>query len=223
VNEFNRTRDRMVEEQLRARGIRHPAVLQAMREVPRERFVDGGLAAAAYQDHALPLGYGQTISQPYMVALMTELLDPRPTDRVLEIGTGSGYQAAVLARLVRTVFTIERVVPLAQRAQKLFAELGIANVVLQTGDGTIGWRRFAPFDGIIVTAGGPQPPPTLIDQLAPGGRLVCPSGSRDLQRLAVVQKRTEGDEVDVHWSIACNFVPLLGKEGWAEDREDSRP
>jgi protein-L-isoaspartate(D-aspartate) O-methyltransferase len=219
MNDFTRIRDRMVEEQLVARGICHPGVLQAMREVPRHRFVDEGLSASAYGDHALPLGYGQTISQPYMVAIMTEALDPKPEHRVLEIGTGSGYQAAVLARLVRTVFTIERIPQLTVRAQRLLEELGIENVVLTTGDGTIGWKRFAPFDGIVVTAGGPQPPASLIQQLASGGRLVCPTGSRDLQQLAVVTKGA-GEEFSTRWGISCNFVPLLGREGWREPREE---
>lgn len=215
MTDFARARERMVEDQLSARGIRHPGVLRVMREIPRHRFVDPGLAPGAYGDHALPLGMGQTVSQPYMVALMTEILDPRPEHRVLEIGTGSGYQAAVLSRLVRTVFSIERLPQLAMRAQAILRELAIENVVLQTGDGTIGWKRFAPFDGIIVTAGGPEPPPSLIEQLAPGGRLVCPAGTRELQRLAVIERGSSG-EPQLRWSISCNFVPLLGREGWDE-------
>jgi protein-L-isoaspartate(D-aspartate) O-methyltransferase len=191
-----------------------------MREVPRHRFVDEGLAASAYGDHALPLGYGQTISQPYMVALMTELLDPKPTHRVLEIGTGSGYQAAVLARLVRTVFSLERIQPLTVRAQRQLQELGIENVVVSTGDGTIGWKRFAPFDGIIVTAGGPEPPASLIEQLAPAGHLVCPAGPRDLQQLALVTRGKDGT-LETRWGIGCNFVPLLGREGWPEPRDEA--
>ncbi len=215
MTDFARARERMVEDQLTARGIRHPGVLRVMREIPRHRFVDPGLAPGAYGDHALPLGMGQTVSQPYMVALMTEILDPRADHRVLEIGTGSGYQAAVLSRLVRTVFSIERLPQLTMRAQEILRELAIENVVLQTGDGTIGWKRFAPFDGIIVTAGGPEPPPSLIEQLAPGGRLVCPAGTRELQRLAVIERGSSG-EPQLRWSIACNFVPLLGREGWDE-------
>ena len=215
MTDFARARERMVEDQLTARGIRHPGVLRVMREIPRHRFVDPGLAPGAYGDHALPLGMGQTVSQPYMVALMTEILDPRADHRVLEIGTGSGYQAAVLSRLVRTVFSIERLPQLTMRAQEILRELAIENVVLQTGDGTIGWKRFAPFDGIIVTAGGPEPPPSLIEQLAPGGRLVCPAGTRELPRLAVIERGSSG-EPQLRWSIACNFVPLLGREGWDE-------
>ena len=215
MTDFARARERMVEDQLTARGIRHPGVLRVFREIPRHRFVDPGLAPGAYGDHALPLGMGQTVSQPYMVALMTEILDPRADHRVLEIGTGSGYQAAVLSRLVRTVFSIERLPQLTMRAQEILRELAIENVVLQTGDGTIGWKRFAPFDGIIVTAGGPEPPPSLIEQLAPGGRLVCPAGTRELQRLAVIERGSSG-EPQLRWSIACNFVPLLGREGWDE-------
>jgi protein-L-isoaspartate(D-aspartate) O-methyltransferase len=210
-----RARERMVREQLEPRGIRDPRVLQAMREVPRHAFVDEALAGGAHGDHALPIGFGQTISQPYMVAVMTELLRPRPEHRVLDIGTGSGYQAAVLSRLVRTVFGVERIPELTLRAQATLARLGFDNVVLMTGDGTVGWNRFAPFDGILVAAGGPDVPASLLDQLAEGGRLVMPAGTRESQRLRVAERKP-GGVIEMSEGILCNFVPLLGREGWPE-------
>jgi protein-L-isoaspartate(D-aspartate) O-methyltransferase len=210
-----RSRDRMVREQLESRGIRDPRVLQAMRDVPRHAFVDEALAGGAYGDHPLPIGFGQTISQPFMVAFMTELLRPRPDHRVLDIGTGSGYQAAVLSRLVRTVFGVERIPDLTLRAQGTLARLGIENVVLMTGDGTLGWSRFAPFDGIIVAAGGPEAPASLLEQLAVGGRLVMPAGARESQRILVAERRP-GGALETSEGIACTFVPLLGREGWPE-------
>ena len=215
MSDYAKTRERMVQEQLEARGIRNPEVLRAMREVPRDRFVEEGLASGAYGDHALPIGFGQTISQPFMVALMTELLEPQPHHRILDVGTGSGYQAAVLAKIVRTVFGIERIAQLTLRAQETLTALGVENVVLQTGDGTIGWKRFAPFDGILVAAGGPRPPAALIEQLNEGGRLVMPAGSRESQRLLVVEKHA-GGKTSAHWGIGCSFVPLLGREAWEE-------
>jgi protein-L-isoaspartate(D-aspartate) O-methyltransferase len=212
--DFRRARERMVEEQLEARGICHPALLEAMRAVPRHLFVEEALAPTAHGDHALPIGFGQTISQPYMVGLMTELLRPTAEHRILEIGAGSGYQSAVLARLVRTVFAIERIPDLAVKAQKTLHALGVENVVLRIGDGTLGWRRFAPFDGILVAAAAPGPPPTLIEQLRAGGRLVIPTGSRGRQSLHVLEKDQEG-RVTSHHAIDCTFVPLLGREGWS--------
>jgi protein-L-isoaspartate(D-aspartate) O-methyltransferase len=211
-----RTRERMVREQLEGRGIRDPRVLQAMREVPRHAFVDEALAGGACGDHALPIGFGQTISQPYMVALMTELLLPKAGHRVLDIGTGSGYQAAVLSRLVRTVFGVERIAQLTLRAQETLRALGIDNVVLMTGDGTLGWSRFAPFDGILVAAGGPEVPTSLLDQLAEGGRLVMPAGSREAQRILVAE-RGPGGAIEIAKGISCTFVPLLGREGWPDE------
>jgi protein-L-isoaspartate(D-aspartate) O-methyltransferase len=205
----------MVREQLEARGIRDPRVLQAMREVPRHAFVDEALAGAACGDHPLPIGFGQTISQPFMVAIMTELLHPRPDHRVLDVGTGSGYQAAVLSRLVRTVFCVERISELTLRAQETLSRLGLDNVVLMTGDGTVGWSRFAPFDGILVAAGGPEAPASLLEQLAEGGRLVMPTGTRESQRILVAE-RQPGGAIDTSEGIFCNFVPLLGREGWPE-------
>jgi protein-L-isoaspartate(D-aspartate) O-methyltransferase len=211
-----RARERMVREQAHGRGVRDPRVLHAMREVPRHAFVDEALAGGACGDHALPIGYGQTISQPYMVALMTELLRPRPGHRVLDVGTGSGYQAAVLSRLVRTVFGVERIPQLTLRAQQTLHRLGIDNVVLMTGDGTLGWSRFAPFDGILVAAGGPELPASLLAQLANGGRLVMPTGSREAQRILVAERSPDG-VVETMEGISCTFVPLLGREGWPEE------
>jgi protein-L-isoaspartate(D-aspartate) O-methyltransferase len=211
--DYEKARERMVLEQIQGRGISSPTVLAALREIPRHKFVDQALEASAYSDHALPIGQSQTISQPYMVALMSELLALRPHDRVLEIGTGSGYQTAILSRLCRTVFTIERIPELGLRAQKILAELGLENVVLRIGDGTIGWSRFAPFQGIIVTAGAPEVPPTLVEQLAEGGRLVVPTGPRGQQRLLVLQKEGPG-RLSNQWSVPCTFVPLIGREGW---------
>ncbi|MCK4414041.1 MAG: protein-L-isoaspartate(D-aspartate) O-methyltransferase [Candidatus Eisenbacteria sp.] len=205
----------MVETQLRRRGLRDARVLEAFLRVPRHRFVDPALDGEAYADRALPIGFGQTISQPYMVALMTCALAPERHDRVLEVGTGSGYQAAILSRLVHTVFTIERIAPLAERARALFRELDLTNVIERVGDGSIGWISYAPYQGIIVTAGAPEIPPSLLAQLADGGRLVVPAGSRANQSLLVVTRR--GEHYERREETACVFVPLLGKEGWGDD------
>ncbi|MBI5378880.1 MAG: protein-L-isoaspartate(D-aspartate) O-methyltransferase [Nitrospirae bacterium] len=210
-------RDRMVEEQLVARGIRDTRVLAAMRKVPRHRFLDPLYEGRAYDDHALPIGEGQTISQPYMVALMTDLLDLRPEDRVLEIGTGSGYQTAVLAELCRWVYSVERVEPLAAAAERLLTELGYANVTIHVGDGSQGWKEHAPFDGILVTAGAPGVPPSLVDQLAMGGRLVIPIGDRTIQILYRVVREPGGIRRET--TTGCVFVPLIGAEGWRIERE----
>ncbi len=214
--DFTQARERMARKQLEGRGIRDTHVLDAMRTVPRHRFVDEALAASAYGDHALPIGFGQTISQPYMVAAMTELLKPLSGHRVLDIGTGSGYQAAVLSRIVQAVFSIERVPELTMRAQALLQELGYENVILRCGDGTVGWSRFAPYDSIVVGAGAPpEPPPSLIDQLRIGGRLVIPVGDRGSQRLMILEKKEEGH--DTAYGTGCTFVPLIGREGWSGD------
>jgi len=204
----------MVEDQLIARGIRDPRVIQAFLKVPRHQFVEEGLWPKAYGDHALPIGHGQTISQPYMVALMTESLGFRGGEKVLEIGTGSGYQAAVLAELAGRVFTIERVSALATRAKELLDGLGYQNIIVRVSDGSTGWREFAPFDRIIVTAGAPEVPRSLLDQLAEGGALVIPVGDRAGQHLVRIH-RAEGQ--DRHEEIClCAFVPLVGREGWAD-------
>lgn len=207
-------RRRMVEEQIRARGIRDPAVLDVLERVPRERFVPPEEVHEAFADRALPILCGQTISQPFMVAAMTAALKLRSTDRVLEIGTGSGYQTAVLASLARHVYTIERVAELKENTQRLMASLGYANVSFRAGDGTLGWPEEAPFDRILVTAGAPQVPPALIEQLADGGRLIIPVGSDKEQALTLVERRN--GRVHEAVGIACRFVKLIGQQAWRE-------
>jgi protein-L-isoaspartate(D-aspartate) O-methyltransferase len=209
---FERERARMVEEQLAARGITDERVLAAMRKIPRHLFVDEALRERAYGDHALPIGEEQTISQPYIVALMTSLLALSGGEKVLEVGTGSGYQTSVLAECVRRVCSIERLPRLAQRARALLEGLGYANVWVRVGSGTFGWPDEAPFDRIIVTAAGPSVPPPLFEQLAPDGRMVLPLGDIESQTLTVVEnvggvmKRTPHGE--------CKFVRLVGKYAW---------
>ena len=208
----------MVESQIATRGIRDPRVLDAMRTVPRHCFVPADLQDHAYEDHPLHIGCGQTISQPYMVALMTEQLELCAEDRVLEIGTGSGYQAAILATLAEDVVSIERSPTLAERARMRLDDLGYDNVTVVTGDGTLGWPDRAPYGAILVTAGGPQVPASLKDQLEVGGRLVCPVGSREVQRLAKVVRTRKG--IKESQGISCVFVPLIGTEGWPETGGD---
>jgi protein-L-isoaspartate(D-aspartate) O-methyltransferase len=205
---FADRRLQMVETQLRARGIRNAAVLEAMGRVPRERFVPLDLQSRAYDDGPLPIGDGQTISQPYIVAYMTEALDPRKSDRVLEIGTGSGYQAAVLAELVAEVYTIEIVAGLAERARARLTDLGYTNVRARHGDGYAGWPDAAPFDKIIVTAAPPEMPQALVDQLAVSGVMVVPVGPRDeIQMMTIVRKTAEG--VVRRETIPVRFVPMI--------------
>lgn len=203
---------RMVEEQLAGPGrdIRDERVLEAMRSVPRHAFVPEDLRALAYADRPLPIGYGQTISQPYIVAFMTEKLQPEPTDRILEIGTGSGYQAAVLAKLVKHVYTIEIVKPLAKRAERTLKELGYGNVTVRAGDGYRGWPEHAPFDGIIVTAAPDHIPGPLVEQLREGGRLVIPVGSEyGVQSLRIFRKRN--GELQLESALPVRFVPMTGE------------
>jgi protein-L-isoaspartate(D-aspartate) O-methyltransferase len=210
-------RQAMVEDQLRARGIRNGRVLDAMMRVPRHEFVPIDQAPAAYEDRALPIGDWETISQPYIVALMTEAAVARPGDRVLEVGTGLGYQAAVLAELGARVYTIERNAALAEEAREKLARLGYGNSVeVITGDGTEGYGAAAPYDAIVVTAGAPRVPPALADQLADGGRLVIPIGSRAMQQLHLLVKI--GNEMTDRVLEACQFVPLVGKQGWPQAR-----
>jgi protein-L-isoaspartate(D-aspartate) O-methyltransferase len=198
----------MVDRQIEARGIRDPRVLEAMRRVPRERFVPLLHRGSAYADHPLSIGYEQTISQPYIVAWMTEALRVGPASRVLEIGTGSGYQAAVLAEIVREVYTIEIVEPLAASARETLASLGYRNVHVRHGDGYQGWPEQAPFDGIIVTAAPDHVPQPLVDQLGVGGRLVIPvGGQREMQFMTVITKTTTG--VTREETIPVRFVPLV--------------
>jgi protein-L-isoaspartate(D-aspartate) O-methyltransferase len=204
--DFDAEREAMVREQIEARGVRDPRVLEAMRTVPRHRFVPEAHRARAYEDGPLPIGAGQTISQPYVVAAMTELLHPEPGDRVLEIGTGSGYQAAVLARLVAQVYSIEIVPELADRARATLAELGVANVEVITGDGYKGLPERAPFDGILLTAAPREVPQPLIDQLAAGGILVAPVGGFD-QDLVVLERTPTG--IERRRIFPVRFVPMV--------------
>jgi len=211
---YHKQRLRMVESQIRRRGIRDERVLKVMEAVPRHLFVDEALRDQAYQDHPLPIDAGQTISQPYMVALMTEALSPSPTDRVLEIGTGSGYQAAILSRLCAQVYSVERIAALATRARKVLDELGYYNIHIRVGDGTLGWSQEAPFDGIVVTAGAPHVPEALVDQLAVGGRLVIPVGDQSMQDLKRCTRTPQG--VREESLGGCRFVRLIGKNGWQD-------
>jgi len=211
---FIRQREDMVRRQIEARGITDKNVLAAMLAVPRHRFVSEALRDQAYGDYPLPIGEQQTISQPYIVAEMTQALALGPNDRVLEIGTGSGYQAAVLAKIVYRVYTIERIRSLFMQARRLFDELRCFNIVTRYGDGTKGWEEEAPFDAIIVTAGAPDVPETLIDQLCDGGRLVLPVGNQHSQDLIKITR----DRLGIHKMNlgGCRFVKLVGEHGWQE-------
>jgi protein-L-isoaspartate(D-aspartate) O-methyltransferase len=210
--QFQAAREQMVREQLAARGIRDERVLTAFMEVPRERFVPPDLAARAYEDTALPILCGQTISQPYMVATMTEALALQRDDRVLEIGTGSGYQVAVLSRLVARVYTVERHRELAERAQIICHELGYSNILFRLVGERQGWPEEAPFDAIMVTAGAPRVPPDLLAQLGPWGRMAIPVGPEETQTLLLVQKTPDGiQETPI---TPCRFVPYVGEGGW---------
>ena len=209
---FEELRDFMVRTQLIPRGIQDERVLRAMRKVPRHIFVDESVRQNAYEDMALPIGEGQTISQPYMVAVMTELLELKGTEKVLEVGTGSGYQAAILAELSKKIYTVERFEKLAQEAEKKFRALGYSNIYVKAGDGTLGWPEESPFDRIIITAGTPKVPDPLIRQLAQGGIIVAPVGERFSQQLIKVKKSERGLSEEFH--TMCVFVPLVGKYGW---------
>jgi protein-L-isoaspartate(D-aspartate) O-methyltransferase len=202
----------MVEKQLESRGIVDPHVLYAMRKVPRHLFVSEALMDQAYGDFPLPIGDQQTISQPYIVAEMTQALQLSPEDRVLEIGTGSGYQAAILAEIVYRVYTIERLYSLYKQARRIFDELRYYNIVTRYSDGTTGWKDESPFDAIIVTAGAPKVPKTLVDQLATGGRLVIPVGNHYSQDLIKIYRDDQG----IHQTNlgGCRFVKLMGEHGW---------
>ncbi|AKV95306.1 protein-L-isoaspartate(D-aspartate) O-methyltransferase [Marinobacter sp. DSM 26671] len=214
-NGFELQRASMVDYQLRARGIGSPLVLEAMGRVPRERFIPERMKDCAYDDGPLPIGAGQTISQPYIVALMTEALDLEGGERVLDIGTGSGYAAAVLGCIASEVFSIERVRELADRAARTLAAEGFDNVRVRCGDGTIGWSEHQPFDGIIVAAGAPSVPESLKHQLAVGGHLVIPVGSEhSVQSLERITRLTE-NEFRTEDLGAVRFVPLIGEQGWS--------
>ena len=213
--EFKESRDLMVKTQLVPRGIKDERVLAAMKKVPRHLFVDKQMLHRAYDDSALPIGEGQTISQPYMVAAMTELLELQGTEKVLEIGTGSGYQAAVLAELAKEVYTVERIAVLANRAEGRYRELGYANIRVKVADGTLGWPDASPFDRIIITAGTPKVPEPLLQQLADQGMLIAPVGDRFSQQLIRVRK--SGDKVLEEYHTPCVFVPLIGEYGWKKE------
>ena len=208
-------RQRMVSEQLTRRDIVDPRVLAAFGSVPRELFVPGDLAAQAYDDAPLPIGSGQTISQPYVVAITVQALQLRGHERVLEIGSGSGYAAAILGTLARAVTTIERIPELAAAAAERLARLGFSNIEVQPGDGSLGWTPGAPYEAIAVAAGAPRPPPSLLSQLAVGGRLVLPHGSVEHQRLVRITRRGP-DQIGEEDLGEVRFVPLLGAEGWPE-------
>lgn len=209
---YSVARRRMVTEQLVPGGIHDSRVLEVMGEVPRHEFVSPGMEPQAYEDRPLPIGLGQTISQPLIVAMMTEALALEGNERVLEIGTGSGYQAAILAELAKEVYTIERVRDLSIQARKVLYRLGFENIKLKIGDGTLGWPEEAPYDRIIVTAGAPHVPEELMKQLADGGRMVIPVGGEDVQHLDVVIRK--GEEFHTRSITACRFVKLIGSKGW---------
>jgi protein-L-isoaspartate(D-aspartate) O-methyltransferase len=204
----------MVGEQLRGRGLRDWRVLSAMAKVPREEFIAAEYAADAYGDFPIPIGSGQTVSQPYIVASMLQKLEVRPRDRVLEVGTGTGYEAALLGELAAEVWTIERHAELAEQARAILAKLGYANVHVVHGDGSRGLPEQAPFGRILVAAAAPQVPDALVTQLADGGKLILPVGNRYEQQLQVIRKI--GDQVSVTTAELCRFVPLLGEYGWRE-------
>lgn len=205
----------MVDEQIVARGISDPRLIQGMREISRHIFVEEALQSQAYNDYPLPIGHGQTISQPYMVALMTEALELKGEEKVLEIGTGSGYQTAILARLAEKVYSIERITELASRARRILDQINCYNAELKIFDGTYGWKEKSPFDAIMVTAGAPEIPEPLMDQLALGGRMVIPVGEAGLQDLFQVI-RTENDFLKKNLG-GCRFVKLIGKYGWDQE------
>jgi len=204
----------MIREHLLGRGIRDPAVIRAMREVPREEFVAEELMEFAYEDHPLDIAEGQTISQPYIVAYMTEALELSATDRVLEIGTGCGYAAAVLSRIVAKVYTVERLAGLAGSARQRLARLGYMNIIVHEGDGTLGWSDHAPYDAIVVTAGAPAVPKSLREQLVTGGRLVIPVGASSNFQVLIRVRRLSEHEYRSEDLCGVRFVPLVGADGW---------
>jgi protein-L-isoaspartate(D-aspartate) O-methyltransferase len=216
VGERSAERERMIAGQIETRGVTAPRVLEALRHVPREEFVPAALARFAYDDGPLPIGVGQTISQPYIVAAMIAAAWVSPGDRVLEIGTGSGYGAAVLSRIADEVFTVERIESLAEAARNRLAELGYTNVHVLAGDGSLGWPEHAPYDAIVVTAGGPKVPRPLLSQLASGGRLVMPVGETQGGQRLVRVVRTDEHEYEYEDLEEVAFVPLIGAEGWSQ-------
>lgn len=210
--DFMKARERMVREQIIARGIKDPRVIEAMQQVPRDLFVPEALAGQAYGDFALPIGEGQTISQPYMVAYMSEILDLSGKERVLEVGTGSGYHTAVLSRLAERVYSVERIRSLLERARRILDQIQCRNVLTRLSDGSYGWKEEAPFDAILATAGSPSLPEPLLEQLKVGGTMVIPVGGRNVQRLMRVRRDSHGlFEEDL---MECSFVALVGDYGW---------
>jgi protein-L-isoaspartate(D-aspartate) O-methyltransferase len=212
IDNYATARREMVDWQLKARGIHDLRVLEVMSALPRDRFVPAETGYAAYEDRALPIEMAQTISQPYMVAVMTEMLQVEPENRVLEIGTGSGYQTGILAKLAKEVFTIERIGELSHRARAILEELEIRNILYKIDDGTMGWPQFAPYDRIMVTAGAPEVPEKLKDQLAQDGILIIPVGPEDQQMLMRI--RREGKIFHQESILGCRFVKLIGEAGW---------
>jgi len=217
MDRYKKQRTRMVEAQIKARAINDPRVLKAMETIPRHLFVDEGLIEQAYSDNPLPIGEKQTISQPYIVALMTQALELKGKERILEIGTGSGYQTAILAHLADRVFSIERIAALATRARKILDQLNYYNVAIRVGDGSYGWKEEAPFEAIITTAAAPKIPQYLIEQLVVGGRLVAPVGSREVQTLYKLTRLAEdSSQIKKEDLGGCRFVSLIGESGWKE-------
>jgi protein-L-isoaspartate(D-aspartate) O-methyltransferase len=214
--QYRGARQRLVEE-LRGKGIRDLAVLRAIEQTPRHVFVPTGIRHRAYDDSPLPIGNGQTISQPLIHAQYLEQLALIGTEKALEIGTGTGYQTVLLSHLVAQVFSIERIPALHQQAREILQQLGVTNVSLLLGDGTLGWREYAPFDAILVSAGSPSVPQPLIDQLAEGGRMLVPIGDRDTQQLMVFRRR--GDRIEKREVAPVRFVPLIGSHGWGDAGE----
>lgn len=215
---FKELRELMVKTQLIPRGIRDERVLSAMKKVPRHLFVDEHIQHKAYDDMALSIGEGQTISQPYMVAVMTELLELKGNEKVLEIGSGSGYQAAILAELSKEVYTVERIAVLAEKAKNKLNSMGYTNIHIRVSNGTLGWPEQAPFDRIILTAGTPKVPEPLINQLSDEGILIAPVGDRFSQQLLKI-KKSKG-KFSEQYHTPCVFVPLIGKYGWQEDKDN---
>ncbi|MFA6170262.1 MAG: protein-L-isoaspartate(D-aspartate) O-methyltransferase [Candidatus Margulisiibacteriota bacterium] len=214
MDSFERLRLEMVEDQLVSRGIKEPKVLAVFRRVPRHEFIPAQYRAAAYDDFPLPIGGEQTISQPYIVALITEMMEISKEDKILEIGTGSGYHTAILAELCRRVYTMERIESLSLGAREVLVKLGYTNIEFVSGDGTEGYLEAAPYNRIVVGAGCPDVPPPLLEQLAEGGKLLVPVGDRYLQRLTVVTKNQ--GKISREKTIDCRFVPLIGKYGWQD-------
>jgi protein-L-isoaspartate(D-aspartate) O-methyltransferase len=213
-HDFSIAREKMVKNQLIPRGIKDERVLEAMGKIPRHLFIEEALAGEAYNDHPVPIGEKQTISQPYIVALMTETLELKGDENTLEIGTGSGYQTAILAELSSRVYTVERIKSLLVNARKLLAELGYSNILFKAFDGTLGWNEYAPFDAIMVTAGAPSLPEPLMDQLADNGRMIVPVGDRYSQELIKVIRK--GNSLKQENLGGCRFVNLIGVHGWPD-------